>query len=275
MKRLRDESTGDPLSERGIELLRDTPPAPPLPEMRRRIWNALQSQPQTRTSTAWSGAVRVRGLRAFAMAVTILALAGSAGGMIADRLIVPALERAAASSDQTRPRAPSAVRSRSARSISGARIPATTPPVAPPAADAKLALAPPAAGPSPDVTRPRRSRPVTTSAQARTQVLDALVALRRDRDPVRAGELLNRYLALPGRGALREEALVLAIEAADARADQVQARRFAQAYLAEYPQGRFGQFARNYTAPSASRSSTPTLRLDDVPAGAARSPRAE
>ena len=62
-------------------------------------------------------------------------------------------------------------------------------------------------------------------ARERTEVLDALVALRREHDPVRAGTLLARYLSAHPHGALREEALVLAIEAADARGDHGAAAR--------------------------------------------------
>ena len=65
-------------------------------------------------------------------------------------------------------------------------------------------------------------------ARERTEVLDALVALRREHDPVRAGTLLTRYLSAHPRGALREEALVLAIEAADARGDQTGGEQLAQ-----------------------------------------------
>jgi Tfp pilus assembly protein PilF len=77
----------------------------------------------------------------------------------------------------------------------------------------------------------------------RTEVLDAMVALRRKRDPARAGVLLDRYLVAHPRGALHEEALALAIEAASARGDRAAARNLSQAYQARYPQGRFLRFA--------------------------------
>ena len=77
-------------------------------------------------------------------------------------------------------------------------------------------------------------------------MLDALVALRREHDPVRAGTLLTRYLAAHPHGALREEALVLAIEAADARNDAAGAHQLARTYQAEFPAGRFLTFARSH-----------------------------
>ncbi len=78
-------------------------------------------------------------------------------------------------------------------------------------------------------------------------MLDALVALRREHDPVRAGALLARYLSAHPRGALREEALVLAIEAADARGDRAGGAQLAQVYQDEFPAGRFLPFARSHT----------------------------
>jgi hypothetical protein len=84
---------------------------------------------------------------------------------------------------------------------------------------------------------------------ARSLVLDAMIALRTDGDPARAAVLLNRYLATHpsgNQGTLREEALVLSIEAADARADRASARDFARVYQSEYPGGRFRAFARTH-----------------------------
>jgi hypothetical protein len=109
------------------------------------------------------------------------------------------------------------------------------------------------------------ARPVTSAAQARTEVLDALVALRRDHDPVRAGALLDKYLASHGRGALREEALALAIEAADVRGDRLLGQRLARTYEAEYPQGRFRQFAHSHTESTGARPETPSFGLDGAP----------
>jgi len=84
-------------------------------------------------------------------------------------------------------------------------------------------------------------------ARERTEVLDALIALRREHDPVRAGTLLARYLSAHPHGALREEALTLAIEAADARGDRAAGAQLAQTYQGEFPAGRFLPFARSHT----------------------------
>lgn len=86
------------------------------------------------------------------------------------------------------------------------------------------------------------------SARERTQVLDAMIALRRDHDPVGAGAMLDHYLTAHPNGVLREEALVLSIEAASARGDHAVARSLARAYQDAYPSGRFRRFAQSQAA---------------------------
>jgi hypothetical protein len=106
---------------------------------------------------------------------------------------------------------------------------------APPASPARSALRPP--------------RPVPLAAETtreRAQVWEALVALRRDHDPNHAAALLNHELEANPHGVLRQEALVLAIEAADARGDRRGAEGFARAYQREFPSGRFKQLAQRY-----------------------------
>ena len=121
------------------------------------------------------------------------------------------------------------------------RRPIETPTPKPPARSAprKVTVVPP----------PRAA----AAARERTEVLDALVALRREHDAVRAGTLLARYLSAHPRGSLREEALALAIEAADARGDRAGAAQLAQALPAANSRpGRFLTFARSHTRRRAS-----------------------
>ena len=73
-------------------------------------------------------------------------------------------------------------------------------------------------------------------------VLDAIRALRKSRDPARAQKLLDDYLKTNPRGALSEDALGLAIEAAAARRDP-RAADYARRYLARFPNGRFRAIA--------------------------------
>jgi hypothetical protein len=75
-----------------------------------------------------------------------------------------------------------------------------------------------------------------------TQVAEAVRALRKQRDPVRAQQLLDQYLRENPRGALAEDALALSIEAAAARKDP-RAAEYARRYLARYPHGRLRSLA--------------------------------
>jgi hypothetical protein len=129
-------------------------------------------------------------------------------------------------------------------------------PLAPPAAPAPvesqthaaaprvgIAAAPPAPF-SASAPEPRRSH--TSRARGRSEdpsaVVNALEALRKQRDPERAAKLLAGYLAAYPKGALAEEALALSIEAATVRHDPA-ASEFARRYLREYPTGRFRETA--------------------------------
>ena len=240
MNRLRDYVGEDPGSERGLGLLRSTPPTPSSPELKRRVWQSLQQSQVVAASRP-----RLAGMRVLALAGTIMLLAGTAGAVISGKWIVPALERAEFASS------PAAAQANAVR-------------VEKPRAARQVIHAAPEdiiqedAGPTPapvhrrvDRAQSRAASPaVRTTApgsRERTIVFDALVALRRDHDARRASALLESYLAGHAQGPLREEALVLSIEAADARNDRALAQSLAHQYQAEFPAGRFRQFARNHT----------------------------
>jgi hypothetical protein len=80
-----------------------------------------------------------------------------------------------------------------------------------------------------------------------SQVAEAVRALRKQGDPGRALQLLDRYLRSNPRGALAEDALALSIEAAAARKDP-RASDYARRYLARYPRGRFRAMAERVLA---------------------------
>jgi len=88
--------------------------------------------------------------------------------------------------------------------------------------------------------------PEARTAEARTEdpslVVDAIRALRTDRDWRRASSLLATYLRTYPHGALSEEAVALSIEAA-AAGRSPSAATFAAEYLREYPHGRFHRAA--------------------------------
>jgi|SRR6185503_11291471 len=258
MNRLRDDVGDDPVAARGIELLRGRAATPDDNEMKRRVWGAIQ---QTRLRA--SAPTPFYRLRAAAAAVIVLGVAGTAGAMIRQRWI--ASTRAVAPVPVAIERATTASRPATRKVALGA-----TGANSDTNANGDLDLARPQTGPSPVApaqTR-RRARALTTTtdrgaerargvaqvsttaaaARERTEVLDAMVALRRDHDAVRAGTLLDDYLAAHPRGVLREEALVLAVEAADARGDDATARRLARTYQAAFPGGRFTPFARDRAA---------------------------
>lgn len=252
MTRLRDYAGDDPTSIQELDRLRNTPPTPPMPEMKRRVWIALEQQSRAHASRAPSRLLGMPVMKIVAIGVAVVALAGTAGAMIAKRWIAPVLDRSVRSSGSGVPAA-RAGQSGTIRGTAGTRAGNL---VSPPAVTAA----------TPEWVRPESARALPVAAplatklprssavpQARSEVLDALVALRRDHDPVRAGALVDKYLADHARRALREEALVLAIEAADARGDHLARRRWARVYEAEYPQGRFRQFAHSQDQSNAAR----------------------
>jgi len=241
MNRLRDAvdreggMRGDPLFRRGVELLQGTPSTTASPEAKARVWHALG-----RARAPSGSGLRALVLR-FAVIGGVALVAGTAGAVIAQRWIAPRLDDGAPPARATSaPRAPLAPRPEAAKPIAAADIAAGGDIIETPVVKA----GPPRAAPR-KLVAPAPS--AAAVARERTEVLDALIALRREHDPVRAGTLLARYLSAHPHGALREEALTLAIEAADARGDRAAGAQLAQTYQGEFPAGRFLTFARSHT----------------------------
>jgi hypothetical protein len=96
--------------------------------------------------------------------------------------------------------------------------------------------APPQSG-SPDAPgTPRAAKRL--AGEDPSQVALAVRALRWQGEPARAQALLDDYLKTHPRGALAEDALALAMEAAALRKDP-RAMEYARRYLSGYPSGRF------------------------------------
>jgi hypothetical protein len=93
-------------------------------------------------------------------------------------------------------------------------------------------------------TSSSEARMAAAPSEEATMVLAALRALRRGHDPVKAGALLEQYLARFSGGVLVEEALALGMEAALDRNDAAAAIRLAERYTQRYPAGRFSGLAR-------------------------------
>ena len=152
------------------------------------------------------------------------------------------------------------------------RASASQPPMSPASSPAPVAHAPPAAptaaASAVDVTdlpmvaaRPPLAhppaalgarpspRPSSAAADESALMVDAVRALRRDRDPRRAETLAQEALQRYPHGAQVEEATAVAMEAASAAGDATAARAWAERYLAAFPAGRFADRARQVLAP--------------------------
>jgi hypothetical protein len=230
----------DPVFERGMELLRRAGPTPAMPALKRRVWTSLER------ADTWGRQQRWRSRpRHYAVAAAIVFVAGTAGAVIVHRRGpgAPVPQPAAAPAPSSRPAVHTQRASTAAPTPAADIAPAPRPVVARPSAVRRAPVGELKRSSAGDGPR------AASAAGERTEVLDAMIALRRDHDPVRAGALLDRYLGAHPRGALREEALALAIESAAARGDERAARAWATTYEASYPGGRFGAFARSHLEP--------------------------
>ncbi|HEY4395507.1 MAG TPA: hypothetical protein VGP64_15660 [Polyangia bacterium] len=234
MNRLRDEVGQGAIHEKGIDLIRRTPGTPSDAELKRRVWTAVKDgEPRGSRARHWVP------VRSFAVAGVILLVGGSAAAMIGygRHWVWPRTAAPTPPAVAPPPRA-------SAR----AALPAPALPAIAMERTAPAAAPIPSTRPRPVHATPQHTIELTPAAAAtaeRTQVLDAMIALRHDHDAARAAHLLDHYLVTHPRGVLREEALALAIEAATARSDGPTARRLAASYLEGYPRGRFRDFARD------------------------------
>lgn len=177
----------------------------------------------SRLSRTLEGGKRGWKLRQVLVGVGALLLAASAAaagfGLLDAPPRVPPESRA-----DIAPRAPSVLRAPTA-GISSA-VEASEPAVAsPPAVERPVGT---------ETKKPDKPR----AGEDPSQVTEAVRALRKQGDPLRAQLLLDQYLSANPRGALAEDALALAIEAAAARKDP-RAADYARRYLARFPNGRF------------------------------------
>ena len=234
----------DPGLARLAELVRAVQPLAPSTAQKRRVQAALEAVPRRRRPTTVSR-----------VAVLLLCSGGLAfAGALATRRV---LERRQPVVTQL-PSLQAAPRPGATRMVA-TQPPATQPvvtqlPATPPVVTQLPVVTPqgPAGSMMPSgsaVARPaqveRARRPVTSPRQLSDgprELAAALAALRRDHDPARAGSLAAHYVAVHPNGALVEEALILAFEAA--RAVDSDGAAEATRYLARFPDGRFAAQAR-------------------------------
>jgi hypothetical protein len=250
MKRLRDEAAADPTRARGARLLRPENSSArklPSPEMKRRVWARL-AEARSAGAAARTGS-HVVVWRRSAVVTLFLVLSTATAGAVIGRSVMSRLSTKSVSHDHAALVAQPGTRQRSQRQ------PAVIDDLPPPLSDTE----PPTDTAVPVETRRRASvhathgadrsalersvsRSVVDEQAAHQLLVDAMLALRRARDFQRAGALLEQYLTKYPRGALREEAIALAVEAAAARTDFPRRDYWAAVYLKDYPAGRFRGF---------------------------------
>jgi hypothetical protein len=242
--RLLDQTQGEDLEPGSstawaIELLRSTPRYEPAPGRKQRVRLAL-GHGMPRRSPLLLRPVIAMGVLLGCGAIASAALGGW------PRWIAQAYERVVGAEGP-----PSSGTSEEQRRTSRRRMTAPSSPVVDTSVPAPgvvpLSSALPAAagdGPvaAPAARRVRRS-PVAPPAEPASAVLEAMRALRVERDSPRARALLARYLEKHPNGALAEEALALTIEAAVAHGDP-DAPQLGRRYLDRYPGGAFQPLAR-------------------------------
>jgi len=226
MKRLIDESGLDSADEQLANLFRTAAPFQPDPFRKRRVLVSLSRIESQRAPRFWLRPVVVAALLVSGTATAALGHRYVAQGGL---LGLGAPSPNVAQSGQPEPKAAKH------RPVAHAATTSDAP------ADDSAAVEAPA--PSAPHVVPRgatRARP--ESSEDATHVVEAIQALRTERDPSRARELLNDYLKTHPNGVLSEDALALSIEAASAQHDP-RAADYARRYLAKFPRGKYRDLA--------------------------------
>jgi hypothetical protein len=232
MKRLIDESGLDSTDELLANLFRTAAPFQPDPFRKRRVLVNLSRIDSQRAPRFWLrpvvvAALLVSGTATAALGHRYVAQGGNLLGLTAPS---PSLAQSGQSAPKPIKHRPVARQGTSSDAQ----------------ADDSAAVEPPAAtveAPSAPHVAPRgasRARP--ESSEDATHVAEAIQALRTERDPSRARELLNDYLKTHPNGVLSEDALALSIEAASAQHDP-RAADYARRYLAKFPRGKYRDLA--------------------------------
>ena len=241
LKRLIDQGSLDGSDRRLSELFSKAAPFAVDPFRKRRIWVSLERGAKRRTRTAhfW--------LRPIAIAA--LLISGTAAAELGHRYVLhgSGFLGFAAAPSATSPNGTLASRPPKKPTASPVhRVANEAAPTPPPAVPAELASPEPTspeAAVSASRAQPKNARPRPEAGEDATSVVEAIQALRTERNPARAQALLNDYLKSNPRGTLSGDALALSIEAASAQHDP-RAAEYARRYLASYPKGKYRDLAK-------------------------------
>lgn len=238
LKRLADQESLDSGERQLAELFSSAAPFEDDPFRQRRIWLRLERRfgLPSRAGRFW-----VRPL-----VVAALLISGTAMAELGHRYVLHGtgflgLVGAPSATSTNVAAARRAVPQKSAPRAARPAVDEPTPaaPVAP--------LPPPVAAPAESATTSRAvgksARPRPEGGEDATRVVEAIQALRTERNPARAQALLNDYLKESPRGTLSGDALALSIEAASAQHDP-RAAEYARRYLASYPKGKYRELAK-------------------------------
>lgn len=238
LKRLRDQESLDDADRELSELFSSAAPFELDPFRKRRIWVRFERGDKQRSRAArfW----------ARPLAIGALLISGTAMAELGHRYVLHGsgflgLSGAPSATSGNVPVAPNPVPQKAA-----ARAPIAAADEPAPAASVGEA-APSEVAPEPVANAPRsaakNARPRPEAGEDATRVVEAIQALRTDRNPARAQALLNDYLKANPRGTLSGDALALSIEAASAQHDP-RAAEYARRYLAAYPKGKYRELAK-------------------------------
>jgi hypothetical protein len=240
LKRLADQETLDSGDRRLSELLSSAAPFEDDAFRKRRIWVRLERRLAlpARAARFW-----VRPL-----VLGALLISGTAAAELGHRYVLHGSGFLGLVGAPSATSASVVVAPRSARQKPVVRAPLAAVGEPTPATSVAAVESPPAepapTNPAANVrSTPKNGRSRPESAEDATRVVEAIQALRTERNPARAQALLNDYLKESPRGTLSGDALALSIEAASAQHDP-RAAEYARRYLASYPKGKYRELAK-------------------------------
>jgi hypothetical protein len=222
-----EETVWEDSEQWAVSLLREATPYHSPSGRNERVWSALPAKQSTRPAK----------LR-FAVAMSALLMSGlCASAALAQWPVwlANAIENIVSSSPGVTPADPTQEPTKLRRAVPSERPAA--PALSTPVPEAAVALPSSARMEMPMLSRPRHASK-TASPEDLQPLLEAIRALRVERNPVRARSLLTVYLERHPKGELTEEALVTLIQAAAAHHDS-DVPTLAARYFRSYPRGTF------------------------------------